>query len=281
MPDEPGAKPDLDTAVDGFLDSMRTATEKMTQAAAAVPVAPVAPAPPVEPLSKERLDAAGSTGEALELFAREGLMPVVMDTNTKLSNVRKESAEKDAQIGPLMKRYSKEIAAEATKRGGVLHTAEHGFESLALEIAYRDPKYRQEIVDAEVTKKLAEEKATEAAAAAAAAATPGVPAPSVPAPAVEGVHAGPVAPAAPAAAPTEEQEIAKIEVSDEDVEFNREAYGLKKEDIQRQRWEIAREYKKRGALGIQQLGGMPVCSLAAVGIPEPDEELDQTLRGKA
>jgi hypothetical protein len=271
MSDEAG-KSELEQAVDGFLTTIRAASDTL-KAATPAPAAPAA-----EPLSEAKLDqaadpqAGGSVGKAIGTFAREGVMPVVMDANTKMSNIRKEMAERDPATKPLMIRFAKEIEAEAKRRGGVLYTAEHGFEGLAIEIANRDPKYRAEVVEAEVQRRLAEEKAKQPAAAPTTTAAPAR---------TEGVQAGAVAPTAPAAPLSGAAAISAIEVTAEDVEFNRKAFGISKQDVQKQRYEIEQLEKKYGAHGLRQLGGIPICTLAECGIPEPDAELDAQLEGRA
>src|SRR3970040_36660 len=98
MADEAG-KTDLEQAVDGFLGTIKAASDALQK----VTRPPAAP-PTTEPLSEQRLAKVAEeqgTAAAISAFAREGVMPVVMDTNTKMSNVRKEMAQRDANTGPL------------------------------------------------------------------------------------------------------------------------------------------------------------------------------------
>jgi hypothetical protein len=254
----------FEAAVDSFLTTIGAATKKIGEG--------IAPAPPVrEPLSKEKLAkiAGAETAEAISTFAEEGVLPVMLDSNRKMAKIRRESAMKDPEVAPLLKKYKKEIDAEIQARGGDVYVAEHGLDALTFEIANRDPKFREAKVEEEVQRRLTEERAK-----------PPV-APVVVVPAVvpqEGVQAGAVGGTSPAAAKTVAEQIAATEVSQEDATFYRKNFGMSIADIQKQRFEIAAMERKHGATGLKREGGIPICSLEDIGVPELPEELEDMVR---
>lgn len=271
MADE--TKTELQEAVDGFLSTITAASAAVK---AATPAAPVQAAP--APLTKERLQETADKrgiGAAMEEFAQEGVLPVVLDTNTKMAKIRKDMATKDATTGPLMKRYGKEIEELAKQRGGALYTAENGYEALAIEVANRDPKFREEQIEAEVATRVAKKLAEQAATPAPTPAAPITPRPS------EGVHVGVVSPAAPAPGKTEAERVAATVLAPEEAEFLRKRFGMSAAEAQRNRFEMDQMEAQYGVIGLSGLGGVPVCKLSDIGIPDPDPELDRQLEGRA
>jgi hypothetical protein len=169
--------------------------------------------------------------------------------------MNRRMAERDPDMGPLMKRYSKQIDTKIRDLNITdAYLSQYGYEGIARAVASEDPAYLEERATVIADKKIAERDAAAAKAA--------KPAPAARTP-VEGVHAGSVsAPRAPAA--TEEAAIRAVEVSAADVEQGRLLFGMSEDDIKRQRWEIQQQEARYGAFGIKQLGGVPICELSDI-----------------
>src|SRR5882672_9760698 len=185
--------------------------------------APPAPAP--APASREsilkRLDDAGKegAGKFAEALAETVLMPAQMQNVRHAAQLNRRVAEGSATLGPLYKRFKDAVESRAAELGGDAYIAEKGLEGVIRAVAAEDPAYTEEVVESRLTQRIAaieaekaEKQAEEAAAAAAAAGAARRP--------TDTVHAG-AAPAPSTAAPTEAEEIAKIEVSDEDAKLGR------------------------------------------------------------
>jgi hypothetical protein len=183
---------------------------------------------------------------------------IVSQASSHAARLQRSLAEKDAELGPLMKRYKKEVAEVAKARGDG-YLAENGYDSIVREIAGADPKFQAEsrkaIEDAAVATARTEWEKQH-------------PTPGSPAPYQEGVHTAPIT--SPSAPSTPAADLAAIEVTPEELSVGAEVFGIGKQDIQLQKKEI-KEWKARlgGPAGIKRAGGIPICSYADIGLPEP------------
>lgn len=230
---------------------------------------------PATPPSREALlkdlDEAGKkgAGEYTKALADNVLVPMQASNVRAAAQINRRIVEKDSAVGPLYKRYRKEVEARAAELGGDAYIAEKGLESVIRSVAAEDPAYVEELAETRANAKIAEREAAakaatekeeqEKAARAAAARPP-----------VEKVHAG-AAPAPSAPEASEEEEIKAIQVTDADADIARRVFRITANDVRQQRHQIAKMEKKYGALGIRQLGGIPICTMADIGLPEPGE----------
>lgn len=255
---------ELTSAVDELVASIKASTARLADAG--VPSGPQVTqpqAPTVEQFTA-KLNETAQDGKNVGGAVTEGLqqvVPAVLATQAKTAaGLQRKLAKQDAEIGPLMKRFEKQIN-ERIKREGIsdFYLAENGFETLARAAAADDPTYQTEIAE-QRAKKLFDEYVAKM--------TPSPPAPAAPRPPVETPASVSAAGAAPAAPPSEEEAIRAIELTPEEIEEGRRFFHMTPGDIKKQRHEIRQMYKKYGEFGIRQLGGVPVCSLEAVGLPE-------------
>ncbi len=234
----------------------------------------VSPVSPTREAILKRLDDAGKegAGKFAEELANTVLMPMQAGNIRVAAQLQRRSVERDPELGKLYKRYKKQVEARASELGGDAYIAERGLDSVVRSVAAEDPAYVDELAETRADEKVAKRDAeakvkADADAATAAAATPKR-APT------ETVHAGYVpTPSAPEA--TEEEEIRRIEVSDEDVTLGRTLFRMTPTDIKKQRHEIAKMERKFGPIGIKQLGGVPIVDLASCRTqhgPYPTEE---------
>lgn len=250
----------------------RLAAEIRNAAPAPVPVSPVAPTR--EALLK-KLDEVGKEGAGryTEELAQTILMPMQAGNIRAAAQINRRIVERDPALASLYKRFRKEVDARAAELGGDAYIAEKGLDSVIRSVAAEDPTYVDEVAETRANEKVAKRdaEAKVAADAAAAAAAAGAPrrAPT------ETVNAGTV-PAPSTPEPTEEEEIRRIEVTEEDSRLARAIFRMTPTDVKRQRHEIAKMERKYGALGIKQLGGVPIVELSTcktgTGAPYPTEE---------
>lgn len=243
--------------------------EKIRSGAASIPTAPSAPvAPATAPVAApafgpEQIDSIAAekgTGAALVEYTRNVIVPLFNSQTAQGARQAKRDAQRDPEIGPLMKRYGPQIDAKIKSLGITdAFLAEHGYDGIARSVAAEDPKFFDEQVEARVAERLKT--------------APAAPAPTAPAVRVrptEPVSTGAPRSAAPRSAPSDDERIALIEVGAGEEKRAREQFGMTKRDVQRQRFEIAREVEKHGELGIRKMGGVPICSLADLGLSEED-----------
>lgn len=244
--------------------------EKIRSGAASIPAAPAqsvqpATAPVAAPaFGPEQIDSIAAekgTGAALVEYTRNVIVPLFNSQTAQGARQAKRDAQRDPEIGPLMKRYGPQIDAKIKSLGITdAFLAEHGYDGIARSVAAEDPKFFDEQVEARVAERL---KTTPAA--------PSTPsAPAVRVRPTEPVSTGAPRSAAPRSAPSDDERIAQIEVGAGEEKRAREQFGMTKRDVQRQRYEIAREVEKHGELGIRKMGGVPICSLADLGLSEED-----------
>jgi hypothetical protein len=177
-------------------------------------------------------------------------MLALLAQNAKL---QRQAAESDPKLGPLMKRFSKQIDAKAKELGlNDAYFAEKGFAAVARMVAAEDDTYFEERVTEEVGKRAP-------ASAPAPATTPKVK--------QEGVYSGPAS-NPPAGAESTEDAIRKIKVDPEEAKVA-DLMGLTTEDIKVQKYEIEQQSKKYGGeKGFKRIGGIPVVSFKDMGLPE-------------
>lgn len=234
------------------------------------PAPPAPAAPPSRDELLKRLDEAGKqgAGKFAEEFATTVLMPAQMQNVRHAAQLNRRMAEKDPETGKLYKRYRDKVEARVAELGGDAYIAEKGLDGIVRSVAAEDPVYIDEIADARLAEKVAAIEAAQKAKAAEEAAAGRRPP-------TETVHAG-AAPAPAAHVPTEEEAIAKIEVSDEDATLARAIFRMTPTDVRRQRHEIAKMERRYGPIGIKQLGGVPIVELSTMrtgnGSPYPAEE---------
>lgn len=248
----------LKSAVDALADKIREGTARIDAASVAPkPVAaPVAPAPVFTPETLVTLcEQAGLPKEAAGVFvefAKNVVAPIYSSQITGEAKRNKREAERDPETGPLMKRYAVEIDTIIRQRGITdAYLAENGYTDIARLAAANDPKYFEERVAAEVAK-----RAPAVAPAAPAIIVPGV----APRPPVEGVAAAGAPQPAPAPK-TRDEEIARVQVTREEVDLHRTVFGMTEKDLKKQKLEIAELTRELGPLGLKQAGGMPICRL--------------------
>jgi len=260
-------------------DPTPSATDELVNRLAAEirkPAAPPAPPAPSRDDLMKRLDDAGAkgAGKYTEELVSTVLMPMQGQNIRAAAQLNRRIAEKDPDVGRLYKRYRDKVEARATELGGDIYIAEKGLESVIRSVASEDPAYIDEIADARVAEKIAARDAAAAAEAAKKAAEAAAAAPAR-RPPTETIHTGVVgAPAA--AAPSEEEAIRAIEISDEDAALAKTIFRMTPTDVKRQRHEIAKMERKYGPIGIKNLGGVPICELRDMktgsGAPYPVEE---------
>lgn len=200
------------------------------------------------------------TGAALEFYSQSivgpAAMAIVGQTAGHVAKLQKQVAEKDPELKPLMRRYSKEIAEAVRGRGGDSWIAENGYEGLVREIAGKDPKYVEE-KDAALKKTAVDEYIA------------AHPQPGAPGPSQEGVSIVPVV-ASPTPKPNDDAALAAIQITAEEMEVAGPVFGMTKRDAQIQKQEIAAwTVKAGGKIGLKKMGGVPICSYAEIGLPEP------------
>lgn len=255
MPD-PAAPTPAPSAADELVAKL--AAEIRNAAPAPTSAAPAAPSR--EALLK-RLDEVGKEGAGryTEELVNTVLMPMQAGNIRVAAQLNRRSAERDPDLGRLYKRFHKQVEARAAELGGDAYIAEKGLDSVIRSVAAEDPAYMDEITETRANEKVAKREAeakaaADKAAAEAAAATPA----RRP---TETVHSG-VVPAPSTPEPTEEEEIRKIDVSEDDARLARAIFRMTPTDVKRQRHEIAKMERRYGALGIKQLGGVPIVDLA-------------------
>ena len=231
-------------------------------AAAARPAAPAA-GPPVKTAEQlkaefDQIATEKGTGAAFEFYNQQVAGPLAMaivnQSAGHVAKMQKAVAEKDPELKPLMRRYSKEIA-ETAKAKGDAWLAENGYEGIVRDIAGRDPKYQEER-EAAIRKAAVEEYQA------------AHPLPGAPGPTQEGVSPAPVS--APAPPPKPDADLASIPVTAEELEVGKTLFNMNKTQIQQQKKEVAAWTQKAGGvIGIKRLGGVPICDFKDIGLPEP------------
>jgi hypothetical protein len=249
-----------------FAKGVAEMTETIRQAtAAAAPKPAAAPAVPAVDLSAEGLDRMAKeqgVGKVMQAVGQHVLLPMQEQAYDLAIKANRRLVEKDPELGKWAKKHK--AAVDAAIKADPRRAAEDGVDGIVRSLRDGDSEFQNERVEAEVQRRLAEEKAK---------APEPVPGPYLtPAPRVPVDRPAPVsAPSAsPATAPTTlSAEIASIPVSDEEVaEFRRLVPGGTKEDIQIHRH--ARLQAQKDMVQYNRQGGVPICSLEEIGqAPRP------------
>lgn len=249
--------PDIEGAINEVVSQLKRGAESI---ASAVPSAPRAPANSPEAVLEE-LEKAGQKGAAeyTKALAEKVLTPMQLGYVSQMAAMNRRVAEADPEIGPLMRKYGKQVDEHVRKHGiGDAYLAQYGYSAIAKSVAADDPAYVEEKARVRADAMIAEWKAKN-------------PTTKPPAgPAVETVHAGPVG-TPPSATPSEEDAIKSIEVSRAEEELARRVWRMTPNDVRKQRYEIAKAVEKYGEFGLREIGGTPICSFAdmrAGGTPE-------------
>jgi hypothetical protein len=270
---------DLKTAVAGLVDSIKGSTDSIRKAAtdaanATPPPTPAQPAP--EPMTEESLNKLADdkgVGAVIKEVGEKVLGPMHAHNLKLAADRERRFIEKDADVGKWARENRKVIDAKI-KSDGITdqYIAEHGYEKIVEQLRLEDPDVRnadvearaQVLLDAKIKElqekgELPTSDATNTPASAATVAAYPVDRPGV----------------APTASPkpkakTEEQAIAAVKIPAEELEFGRRYFHMSPADMQKQRYERQQLEAKYGEMGLKAMGGYPVCSLASLGIPDPE-----------
>ena len=281
MPDEPKkpVAPSKEDMADRFGESVTDLINKMDGAATRFEdvsvraTAPPAPAPaPEVPLTKERIneiaaDPEKGIGEVLQEGGRTVLGPMAAQPYLLQKKSNRRAIEKDPELGKLAKKHAKAVDTYIKEHNiSDVELATEGFEPVLKAVLAGDPEFQEERANARADEIVAERKKKEDEDAAAAIIAAG-PAPGPVVRPSERPHVGAVV--APSAEPskTEAEEIAKIDMDAEELEFQRRYFKMTPEQAKRARFERLRMEKTHGGpLGIKGLGGYPIATLEDIGL---------------
>lgn len=247
-----------------FAKGVAEMTEAIRASTAAVAPKPAAPAAPTVDLSVEGLDRMAKeqgVGKMIQAVGQHVLLPMQEQTYDLAIKANRRLVEKDPELGKWAKKHK--TAVDAAIKADPRRAAEDGVDGIVRSLRDGDTEFQGERVEAEVQRRLTEERAK------APEPVPGpylTPAPRVPVDRPAPVSSGSPAPAAPT---TLSAEIAAIPVSDDEVtEFRRLVPGGTKEDIQIHRH--ARLQAQKDMVQYNRQGGVPICSLEEIGqAPRP------------
>lgn len=273
MPNEP-TKEDV---ADRFGESVTELVNKMDSAAqrfedASAKATAPAPPEPEAPLTKDRLNEMATdenvgVGGVLEEVGRKVLGPMAAQPYILQKKTNRRLIEKDPELGKLAKKHSKDIDKYVKEHNiSDVQLANEGFEPVLQAVLADDPEFQEERANKRADEILAERKAKADAEEAERKEKEG----PTPGPVVrpsERPHVGAVA--APSAEPskTEAEEIAKIELDPDELEFHRRYFKMTPEQAKRARYERLKTEKEHGGpLGIKGLGGYPIASLKDIGL---------------
>jgi hypothetical protein len=230
---------------------------------APTPTTTTAPGPNLfDPSQLQEFAEKEGVGKAVIQTVAGAAQAIVKQNAADQASLRRELIEKDSELGSLFRRYRDNGQLDKfVKRQKLDDTyfAREGYADVVGMLAFKDKDLRKEEREAvakdAVDKFKAEQEQVNKDKHQLAQSTTAKTTPS------ETVQAGKVG-APPTPAPDREEEIAKIEVTDDEVEIGRDFYGLNKHDIQEQRLEIKEQFAKHGPRGIGALGGIPICELS-------------------
>jgi len=269
MSDEP-----IDTPEARFSQNVSELVESIKGVPAAIRGAvadaakPLTPEPaPQSQLTEERLNEVAQEygiGAAMKILAVEGMVPMQMQNYNLLAKRNLRDVEKDSELGGWAKEHRAEIDAKVKADGiSAQYLAEHGYEGVVRSLRDLDPTVREAEIKAEVDRQLAERVAAGGY----------VPTPIRTPPPVGRPGAPPALGSPPVnltSQQTRDEAIAAVEMSAQDVDFQKRYFRLTPEQAKRQRYEREALEKKHGEHGLKALGGYPICTLTDLGIPESE-----------
>lgn len=241
---------ELKKTQDEFEAAVREMTASLKQTAEAVkPPAPPAATVDLSPDGLTKLAQEKGVGAALQAVGMGVLAPMQAEAYDLAIKSQRRSVERDAELGKWAKKHAKEI--DAAIKADPARVANEGVDEIVRKMRDGDDEYRTERVEAEVTRRLAEERAKTAPVNPPLPVTPGV-RPPVDRPA-----------GAPAAAPTPSTpDIAAVEVPPESFEvFQGLVEGGTEEDFKRERLAMQQAEKTLGKAGLRKAGGYPICAI--------------------
>lgn len=238
---------EFEAAVRDMTANIKAQTAGMS---AAEPVRPTVPSVDLSPDGLTKLANEKGVGAALQAVGQHVLAPMQNEAYELAVKTQRRVVERDAELGKWAKKHSKDV--DAAIKADPARVANEGVDTIVRDLRDRDEEYRNERVEVEVVRRLAEEKAKLAPTA------PPMPVTSRPPVDRPGL---PVA-AAPAAPSNLAADIAAVEINpDAFAIFQQLVPEGTEDDFRKERYAMDQDVKRLGAAGIRKAGGYPICTM--------------------